>query len=211
MKRKGTLFIFSAPSGAGKDTVLAEVLKQNDNLKLSISTITRGMRQGEVEGEKYNFISKEKFEQMLVNKDFLEFNEYCGNYYGTPKAPVEKWLSEGYDVILEIDVNGAFKVKNKMPEAVMIFMLPPSVYTLKSRLEKRGTENADVVKKRLKQAKKEIEFARDYDYIFVNDDLDDAVFDLMAIIRANALLNENMQEHLGKVINDAKSCNWKID
>ncbi|MBQ7129169.1 MAG: guanylate kinase, partial [Clostridia bacterium] len=147
MKRKGTLFIFSAPSGAGKDTVLAEVLKQNDNLKLSISNITRGMRQGEVEGEKYNFISKEKFEQMLVNKDFLEFNEYCGNYYGTPKAPVEKWLSEGYDVILEIDVNGAFKVKNKMPEAVMIFMLPPSVYTLKSRLEKRGTENADVVKK----------------------------------------------------------------
>ena len=211
MKRKGTLFIFSAPSGAGKDTVLAEVLKQNDNLKLSISNITRGMRQGEVEGEKYNFISKEKFEQMLVNKDFLEFNEYCGNYYGTPKAPVEKWLSEGYDVILEIDVNGAFKVKNKMPEAVMIFMLPPSVYTLKSRLEKRGTENADVVKKRLKQAKKEIEFARDYDFIFVNDDLDDAVFDLMAIIRANALLNENMQEHLGKVINDAKSCNWKID
>ncbi len=211
MKEKGTLFIFSAPSGAGKDTVLAEVLKQNDNLKLSISTITRDMRQGEVEGEKYNFISKEKFEEMLNNNELLEFNEYCGNYYGTPKAPVEKWLEEGHDVILEIDVNGAFKVKRKMPDAVMIFMLPPSVETLKKRLEKRGTESAEVVEKRLKQAKKEIEFASEYDYIFVNDDLDDAVTDLMAIIRANALLNENMQEHLGKVINDAKSCNWKID
>lgn len=208
MKSKGTLFIFSAPSGAGKDTVLAEVLKQNDNLKLSISTITREMREGEVEGEKYNFISKEEFEKMLVNKELLEFNEYCGNYYGTPKAPVEKWLNDGYDVILEIDVNGAFKVKSKMPDAVMIFMLPPSVEVLKHRLEKRGTESQEVVEKRLKQAKKEIEFAREYDYIFVNDDLDDAVFDLKAIIRANALLNENMQEHLGKVIDDAKSCNW---
>ena len=208
MKSKGTLFIFSAPSGAGKDTVLAEVLKQNDNLKLSISTITREMREGEVEGEKYNFISKEEFEKMLVNKELLEFNEYCGNYYGTPKAPVEKWLNDGYDVILEIDVNGAFKVKSKMPDAVMIFMLPPSVETLKHRLEKRGTESQEVVEKRLKQAKKEIEFASEYDYIFVNDDLDDAVFDLKAIIRANALLNENMQEHLGKVIDDAKSCNW---
>lgn len=208
MKSKGTLFIFSAPSGAGKDTVLAEVLKQNDNLKLSISTITREMREGEVEGEKYNFISKEEFEKMLVNKELLEFNEYCGNYYGTPKAPVEKWLNDGYDVILEIDVNGAFKVKSKMPDAVMIFMLPPSVEALKHRLEKRGTESQEVVEKRLKQAKKEIEFAREYDYIFVNDDLDDAVFDLIAIIRANALLNENMQEHLGKVIDDAKSCNW---
>lgn len=208
MKSKGTLFIFSAPSGAGKDTVLAEVLKQNDNLKLSISTITREMREGEVEGEKYNFISKEEFEKMLVNKELLEFNEYCGNYYGTPKAPVEKWLNDGYDVILEIDVNGAFKVKSKMPDAVMIFMLPPSVEALKHRLEKRGTESQEVVEKRLKQAKKEIEFAREYDYIFVNDDLDDAVFDLKAIIRANALLNENMQEHLGKVIDDAKSCNW---
>ncbi len=208
MKSKGTLFIFSAPSGAGKDTVLAEVLKQNDNLKLSISTITREMREGEVEGEKYNFISKEEFEKMLVNKELLEFNEYCGNYYGTPKAPVEKWLNDGYDVILEIDVNGAFKVKSKMPDAVMIFMLPPSVEALKHRLEKRGTESQEVVEKRLKQAKKEIEFASEYDYIFVNDDLDDAVFDLIAIIRANALLNENMQEHLGKVIDDAKSCNW---
>lgn len=208
MKSKGTLFIFSAPSGAGKDTVLAEVLKQNDNLKLSISTITREMREGEVEGEKYNFISKEEFEKMLVNKELLEFNEYCGNYYGTPKAPVEKWLNDGYDVILEIDVNGAFKVKSKMPDAVMIFMLPPSVEALKHRLEKRGTESQEVVEKRLKQAKKEIEFASEYDYIFVNDDLDDAVFDLKAIIRANALLNENMQEHLGKVIDDAKSCNW---
>lgn len=208
MQRKGNLFIFSAPSGAGKDTVLKEILKNDNTIKLSISTVTRGMREGEKEGEKYNFISVDEFEKMISEKAFLEYNEYCGNYYGTPKAPVEKWLDEGNNVILEIDVNGAFKVKKKMPEAIMIFMMPKSFEVLKQRLEGRGTESKEVVEKRLKQAAKEIYFAKDYDYIFFNDKLEDAVNDFMSIIRANALLNKNMKLELRKVIDDAESINW---
>lgn len=208
MQRKGNLFIFSAPSGAGKDTVLKEILKRDEDIKLSISTVTRQMRTGEKEGEKYNFISVDEFEKMLSEKAFLEYNEYCGNYYGTPKAPVEKWLQEGKNVILEIDVNGAFKVKKKMPEAVMIFMMPKSFEVLKQRLEGRGTESKEVVEKRLKQASKEIYFAKEYDYIFFNDKLEDAVNDFMSIIRANALLNKNMKLELRKVIDDAESINW---
>lgn len=204
---KGNLFIFSGPSGIGKDTVLSEVIKSSDNIKLSISTITRAPRD-EDDKKKYNFITKEKFEEMLVNKEFLEYNEYVGNLYGTPKAPVEKWLNEGYNVILEIDVNGAFKVKKKMPEAIMVFMLPVSMDVLRHRLEKRGTETPEKIEKRLKQAAREIAFAPEYDYVFFNDKLEDAVNDLKSIIRATALLNENMKEQYRKVIDDAKSIDW---
>ena len=123
---KGNLFIFSGPSGIGKDTVLNELLKAHENIRLSISSITRNMREGEVEGEKYHFISREQFEKMLENDELLEYNEYVGNYYGTPKKPVFDWLEQGYDVILEIDVNGAMKVMEKCPEAVSVFMMPTS-------------------------------------------------------------------------------------
>ena len=166
------------------------------------------MRDDEVEGEKYHFISLEEFKEMIANKQLLEYNEYVGNFYGTPKAPVEKWLSEGYNVILEIDVNGAFKVKKKIPEAIMVFMLPKSMDVLRQRLEKRGTEDKETIEKRLKQAAREITFAPEYDYVFFNDKLPDAVNDFKAIIRANALLNKNMKDKYRKVIEDAKSINW---
>lgn len=208
MQQKGNLFIFSGPSGIGKDTVLKEVINSSDDIKLSISSITRDMRENEVEGEKYHFITREEFEKMIVNDEFLEYNEYCGNLYGTPKKQVVDWINEGYNVILEIDVNGAFKVKKKMPEAVMIFMLPTEFDVLRHRLEKRGTEDEEIIKKRLKQAAKEIAFATEYDYLFFNDKLENAVNDLKSIIRANALLNENMKQQYGKVIEDAKSINW---
>ncbi|MGN0173227.1 MAG: guanylate kinase [Acutalibacteraceae bacterium] len=209
MKLKGNLFIFSGPSGIGKDTVLKEVLKSSDDIKLSISTITRDMREGEVEGEKYHFITREEFEEMINNDEFLEYNEYVGNYYGTPKKPVINWMNEGYNVILEIDVNGAFKVKEKMPEAIMIFMMPTSISVLRHRLEKRGTEKKEVIDQRLKQAAKEIKFAKEYDFVFFNDDLETAVNDLKSIIRASALVNnKNMEELYRKVINDAKSIDW---
>ena len=208
MQQKGNLFIFSGPSGIGKDTVLKEVINSSDDIKLSISSITRDMRENEVEGEKYHFITREEFEKMIVNDEFLEYNEYCGNLYGTPKKQVLDWINEGYNVILEIDVNGAFKVKKKMPEAVMIFMLPTEFDVLRHRLEKRGTEDEEIIKKRLKQAAKEIAFATEYDYLFFNDKLENAVNDLKSIIRANALLNENMKQQYGKVIEDAKSINW---
>lgn len=206
--RKGSLFIFSGPSGIGKDTVLKEVIASSDNIKLSISSITRQMREGEIEGEKYHFVSREEFEEMINKKELLEYNEYIGNFYGTPKAPVVDWMNKGYDVILEIDVNGAFKVKKKMPEAVMVFMLPKSIDVLRHRLEKRGTESPETIEKRLRQAAREIAFAPEYDYVFFNDDLETAVNDLKSIIRANALLNENMKENYGKVIDDAKSIDW---
>lgn len=206
--RKGSLFIFSGPSGIGKDTVLKEVMNSSDNIRLSISSITREMRDGEIEGEKYHFVSREEFEEMINKKELLEYNEYIGNFYGTPKAPVVDWMNKGYDVILEIDVNGAFKVKKKMPEAVMVFMLPKSIDVLRHRLEKRGTESSETIEKRLRQAAREITFAPEYDYVFFNDDLETAVNDLKSIIRANALLNENMKENYGKVIDDAKSIDW---
>ena len=208
MKQRGNLFIFSGPSGIGKDTVLKEVLNSSDDIKLSISSVTRDIRVGEVEGEKYHFISREEFEE-LINKDaLLEHNEYLGNFYGTPREPVLKWMEEGYNVILEIDVNGAFKVKKKMPEAIMIFMLPTSFDVLRHRLEKRGTETEEVIEKRVKQAAREIKFAKEYDYIFFNDDLETAVNDLKSIIRANALVNKNMKELYRKVIDDAESIDW---
>lgn len=200
---KGTLFIFSAPSGAGKDTVLKILLQKHNNIKLSISSITRPMREGEVEGEKYNFISREAFEKMLQNDELLEYNEYVGNYYGTPKKPVFDWLNDGYDVILEIDVNGALKVKEKCPDAIMIFMLPPSIDELYARLKNRGTETDEVIERRVKQAAFEISCADKYDYIFVNNVLDDAIDDLYAIIRANALLKNNMNDTLNEVLEDA--------
>lgn len=207
---KGKLFIFSGPSGIGKDTVLKEVVNSCDDIKLSISSITRNMREGEVEGEKYHFISKEEFQELIKNDELLEYNEYVGNFYGTPKAPVLKWLDEGFNVILEIDVNGAFKVKEKMPEAIMVFMLPTSFDVLRHRLEKRGTETEAVIQKRLKQAAKEISFAKEYDYLFFNDVLEEAVSDFKSIIRVQpeTLLNENMNDDMRKVIEDAKSINW---
>ena len=207
---KGNLFIFSGPSGIGKDTVLKEVVTKADDIKLSISSITRNMREGEVEGEKYHFISKAEFEELIKNDQLLEYNEYVGNFYGTPKAPVIKWLNEGYNVILEIDVNGAFRVKKKMPEAKMVFMLPTSLDVLRHRLNKRGTESEEIIEERLRQAAREISFAIKYDYLFFNDVLEEAVSDFMSIIREGnpALLKENMNETMRKVIEDAKSINW---
>ena len=207
---KGNLFIFSGPSGIGKDTVLKEVVNSSDDIKLSISSITREMRKGEVEGEKYHFISKAEFEELIKNDELLEYNEYVGNFYGTPKAPVIKWLNEGYNVILEIDVNGALRVKKKMPEAKMVFMLPTSLDVLRHRLNKRGTESEEIIEERLKQAAREISFAPEYDYLFFNDVLEEAVSDFKSIIRVgnSALLKENMNETMRKVIEDAKSINW---
>lgn len=204
---KGRLFILSGPSGIGKDTVLKELLMRDDNIRLSISSVTREPRDGEVNGVKYNFISRAAFEKMLENDELLEHNEYCGNYYGTPKAPVDKWLNEGKDVILEIDVNGAEHIREKIPQAISVFMMPKSMQVLYSRLSGRNTEKPEVIKMRLKQAVKEISRADEYDYVFVNDELSKAVDDFYAIIRANALLKDNMTDIINEVLEDAESFN----
>lgn len=183
----GRLFIFSGPSGSGKDTVLKEIFKCCPEIEFSISSITRPMREGEVEGEKYNFISREKFEDMLAHDQLLEHNVFVGNYYGTPKAPVEKAIGEGRDMIIEVDVNGAFQIKEKLPSAISIFIMPPSLEVLRNRLTGRGTEKAEVIEKRLGEALSEISRAAEYDYIVVNDVLSEAVNDAVAIIKTDRM------------------------
>ena len=145
------------------------------------------MREGEVEGEKYNFISREKFEDMLKNDQLLEHNVFVGNYYGTPKAPVDKAILEGKDMIIEVDVNGAFQIKKKLPNAISIFIMPPSLETLRARLTGRGTEKAEVIEKRLGEALSEISRAAEYDYIVVNNVLEEAVNDAVAIIKTDRM------------------------
>ncbi len=181
--KKGILFVVSGPSGCGKGTVLAQVL-QDPNLYYSVSATTRSMREGEVDGVNYQFLDRAQFETLIENDGMLEHAEYCGNYYGTPRKPVEEHLAAGHHVVLEIDVVGAMHVKEKCPDAVLLFLMPPSIDVLKKRLVGRGTESPDVVEKRVAQAEREIQCAHQYDYAVVNDVLEDAVADVRAIIRA---------------------------
>ncbi|MBO5745833.1 MAG: guanylate kinase [Clostridia bacterium] len=181
---KGSLIIISGPSGSGKDTVLKRLFIKMPELEFSISSVSRAMREGEVEGEKYNFISREQFEQMINDNALLEYNEYCGNYYGTPKAPVERCIASGGEIILEVDVNGAANVRKNCPDNFSVFIAPPSFEVLRNRLTNRGTETADVIESRLARAKEEMVRAKEYDYVVVNDDLDTAVQELAGIILA---------------------------
>ncbi|MBQ1186518.1 MAG: guanylate kinase, partial [Clostridia bacterium] len=174
---------------------LKKVLKSLPELKFSISSVTRPMREGEVEGEKYNFVSREYFEHMIKNDMLLEYNNYVGNYYGTPKAPVDDVIENGGEIVLEIDVNGQRNVKEKVDSALSIFIMPPSVEVLRARLAGRGTDSEEVIEKRMKTALTEIECAKNYDYIVVNDDLDQAVEDFVNIIKADRL-NINRQNKI---------------
>ncbi len=197
---KGRLFIFSGPSGSGKDTILQGALKKHPEIKLSISSITRAMREGEVEGEKYHFISREEFEDLLAHDMLLEHNVFVGNYYGTPKGPVEDCLENGDDMILEIDVNGAKQVKKKMPEAISIFVMPPSLEVLKKRLSGRGTESKEVIEERLGEALREIECANNYDYIIINDKIEEAIDDLLTVILSERLRKDRNKNIINEVL-----------
>ena len=202
---KGGIFIISGPSGSGKDTLLVELFKKRPEILFSISSITRPMRVGEVEGEKYNFISREKFEDMVKNDMLLEYNIYAGNYYGTPKAPVIDAAEKGKDIMIEVDVNGAANIRKKLPEAVSIFIMPPSYNELRNRLSGRGTETPEVIDKRMEIAISEIKRAAEYDYIVVNDDIDTAVDDIISVI-TNSRLILNRQKHIiNEVLKNAES------
>lgn len=196
---KGLLIVVSAPSGCGKGTILAEVLK-NDNFYYSVSATTRAPRDGETDGVNYHFLTKEKFEELIAAQGVLEYAQYCGNYYGTPKKAVFDKLEEGKDVILEIEVQGAMKIKEKCPEAVFIFILPPSLSTLSHRLEKRGTETEEVIAKRVAEAVGEIEKAYKYDYVIVNDDLDEAVADFMMAVKAEKMTVKRSAHVIDKIL-----------
>lgn len=199
---KGTLFIVSGPSGCGKGTVLAEIIKQ-DNIYYSVSATTRAPRPGEVNGVNYHFLSKDEFEKLIENDGVLEYANYCGNYYGTPKKPVEDMLAEGKNVILEIEVQGALKVMDKCPEAVSVFILPPSLKELRRRLHKRGTETEEVIEKRIGEAAGEIRKAVNYDYVMINGELETAVSDLLSIINSQKLKKENSDYLIDEVLKNA--------
>ena len=198
---KGRVYIISGPSGSGKDSVMKKVFEKQPDIAFSISSITRAMRPGEVEGEKYNFISRERFEEMIKNDELLEHNVFVGNYYGTPKAPVINCIENGKDILIEVDVNGAIQIRDKMPEAVSIFIMPPSLDILKKRLTGRGTDSEDVIEKRLNEALREIACAKDYDYIVVNDDLETAANDFVSIMLIDKFKTDRNLELINKILN----------
>ena len=179
------LFVISGSSGVGKGTVIKEFLKKHPDFKLSISCTTRGMRDGEVHGVNYFFLSKEEFKQFIDNEEFLEWAEFSGNHYGTKKRFVEECLKNGDNLILEIDTKGALNVKRLMPDAVLIFIAPPSVEELEARLRGRHTETEEAIQKRLASIKLEIENSKKFDYTVVNDKVEKAVDDLEKIMCQN--------------------------
>ncbi len=184
------LFVVSAPAGCGKDTILNELFKKTDAAGYAVSATTRAPREGEVDGVHYHFLTKEDFSMLIDSGEVLEYTEYCGNYYGTLRRSVDDLLSKGKDAVLKIEVEGALNIKKMFPEACLVFILPPSWEELERRLRERGTESEDVVVKRITQAKVEFEWADSYDYLVVNDKLEDAVDDLLAVFRAEKCRRE---------------------
>lgn len=174
-KGRGLLIVISGPSGAGKGTICKSFLERNPEVAISVSATTRSPRKGEVEGVNYYFMSKEEFKGKIEDNDFLEYAEVYDNFYGTPKSNVEELLEGGKDVILEIDIQGALKVKENTEEGVFIFILPPSMEELKARIIKRGSETPESLMKRFKSAYKEINFISRYNYAVVNDEVETAV------------------------------------
>lgn len=195
-KGRGLLIIISGPSGAGKGTICKSFMERNENVALSVSATTRSPRTGEVEGFNYYFMSKEKFKEKIASNDFLEYAEVYDNYYGTPKSNVEEILESGKDVILEIDIQGALKVKENTEEGVFIFVLPPSMEELKQRIINRGSETQESLMKRFKSAYKEINYISKYNYAVVNDEVENAVQKLEAIISAEKCRVDRIKESI---------------
>lgn len=199
--RKGSIIVVSAPSGCGKGTLLAEVMKKKDFV-YSVSATTRSPRPNETDGKDYRFMQADEFKRLIAEDGMLEYAEYCGNFYGTPKDAVIAAVNEGRDIILEIEVQGAAKIREKCPEAVFLFILPPSLDALKSRLVKRGTETSDVIDKRVAQARREIAEAYKYDYVIVNDDLECAVSDFLAAVTAAKLETKKNRELIDGILKE---------
>lgn len=184
MKRKGILIVVSGFSGAGKGTLMKELVRTYEDYALSVSMTTRSPRPGEVEGKEYFFVSEEEFKDKIREDGLIEYASYCGNYYGTPKEYVERQLEKGKDVILEIEIQGALKVRKKFPTALLMFVMPPSATELKKRLEGRGTESRQVIDERMSRAVEEAEGIEEYDFLVINDRLEKCVEEMHALIQA---------------------------
>ena len=199
IKRRGLLIVVSGPSGAGKGTICENLLRTKEYIHTSVSTTTREPRAGEIAGVDYNYISKEKFEEKIINDDFLEYAQVYDNYYGTPREFVIEKLAKGEDVLLEIDIQGALQVRQKFPEGVFVFILPPSMKELKNRIINRGSETKESLEKRFTSAYKEIKFLKKYDYFIVNDKVGKATDTLISIIEAEkSRVVENVDDIIEK-------------
>lgn len=199
MNKEGILIVVSGFSGAGKGTIMKGLLERYDNYALSISATTRDPRPGEEEGKAYFFKTTEEFEKMIAKDELIEYARYVGNYYGTPKAYVEEQLHAGKDVILEIEIQGALKVKEKFPNTLLLFVTPPSAEELRKRLEGRGTETQEVIDGRMKRAIEESEYMDQYDYLVINDDLDVCVEEMHHLIQGEherCFRNQTFIEHM---------------
>ncbi len=198
MHEKGRLIVISGPSGAGKSTVVAKAVAERDDVCFSTSVTTRKPRKGETDGKEYFFVDLDRFREMIENDELLEHAEYCANSYGTPREYVERKTSEGYNVLLDVEVQGARQIKVKKPDAVKIFIIPPSIEELKNRLEKRGTDTERAIEARLIRAEQEYAEADFYDYIIINDDADRAAKELSAIITAEKCRYDLRKDYLRK-------------
>lgn len=200
---KGMLVVVSGPSGCGKDTVISQYARNNPEIRLSVSATTRDLRPGEVNGVDYHFISQEKFQYLIENDGLLEFAKYAGNWYGTPKKTVDDWLEEGKTVVLIIEVQGGAKIKGLYPDAVSIFLLPPSMEVLEKRLRGRATDSDQSIKRRMETALVEMQTAHHYDYVIINDELGNAVNNVGTIIDAEKLKTIRSNHLIERVMKNA--------
>ncbi|MBU0622046.1 MAG: guanylate kinase [Gammaproteobacteria bacterium] len=197
----GILFIVSAPSGAGKTSLVSALLKSNRQIALSISYTTRAPRPGETNGKEYHFVGRDMFLEMAKNGDFLESAEVYGNFYGTSQPWIEKQLADGRDILLEIDWQGAAQVRKLMPHALSIFILPPSLAALETRLKGRGQDSEEVIARRLQAAQEDISHVAEFDYVIINDKLDEALQQLAAVITAAGLRRDSQLSRHANLIN----------